>query len=224
MVQKIWASSCWKRRTRVRPVRAPDSSFLCRTPKSAMRRGNSLQERGRWSNIRLEPNRDSVKNAQITSANFNLTMALQLQYYHERQSIFDLSDIRHFDKHVFASSISISAQSPEGLPMWIAQRLEELKEIKDLNTKSCILALYTAMQHPAEKRNGSFNDWKHGNSISALQVKLNWMTNCSSTEIWSFFTKTESNADNKTPVYIKLFMCGNTLLVTSVFPVANFLW
>lgn len=42
--------------------------------------------------------------------------------------------------------------------MWIAQRLEELKEIKDLNTKSCILALYTAMQYPAEKRNGSFNN------------------------------------------------------------------
>lgn len=47
MEQKMCASSCWKRRTRVRPVKAPDSSFLCRTPKSAMRRGSSLQERGR---------------------------------------------------------------------------------------------------------------------------------------------------------------------------------
>lgn len=47
MEQKMWASSCWKRRTRVRPVRAPDSSLRCRTPKSAMRSGNSLQERGR---------------------------------------------------------------------------------------------------------------------------------------------------------------------------------
>lgn len=57
MEQKIWASSCWKRRTRVRPVRAPDSSFLCSTPKSAIRMGSSLQERGRWSNMRLVPSR-----------------------------------------------------------------------------------------------------------------------------------------------------------------------
>lgn len=54
IAQKICASSCWKRRTRVRPVRAPESSFRCSTPKSARRRGSSLQERGRWSNIRLQ--------------------------------------------------------------------------------------------------------------------------------------------------------------------------
>lgn len=47
------ASSCWKRLTLVRPVRAPDNSLRCNTPKSAKRRGSSLQERGRWSNIRL---------------------------------------------------------------------------------------------------------------------------------------------------------------------------
>ncbi|KAG7270402.1 hypothetical protein CRUP_009123 [Coryphaenoides rupestris] len=50
---KMWASSCWKRRTRVRPVSAPDSSLRCSTPKSASRSGSSLQERGRWSNIKL---------------------------------------------------------------------------------------------------------------------------------------------------------------------------
>uniref|UniRef100_A0A0E9P633 Uncharacterized protein n=1 Tax=Anguilla anguilla TaxID=7936 RepID=A0A0E9P633_ANGAN len=55
MEQKMWASSCWKRRTRVRPVSVPDSSLRCRTPKSAMRRGSSRQERGRWSNIRQCP-------------------------------------------------------------------------------------------------------------------------------------------------------------------------
>lgn len=52
--QKMWASSCWKRRTRVRPVSVPDSSFLCRTPKSASLRGSSLHERGLWLNIRLQ--------------------------------------------------------------------------------------------------------------------------------------------------------------------------
>ncbi len=36
------------------PVRAPESSFLCSTPKSAILRGSSRHERGRWSNIRLE--------------------------------------------------------------------------------------------------------------------------------------------------------------------------
>lgn len=54
MVQKMCASSCWKRRTLVRPVRVPDSSFLWRTPKSASLRGSSLQERGLWLNIRLQ--------------------------------------------------------------------------------------------------------------------------------------------------------------------------
>lgn len=48
------ASSCWKRRTLVRPVSVPDSSFLWRTPKSASLRGSSLQERGLWPNIRLQ--------------------------------------------------------------------------------------------------------------------------------------------------------------------------
>lgn len=50
----MWASSCWKRRTRVRPLSVPDSSFLCRTPKSASLRGSSLHERGLWLNIKLQ--------------------------------------------------------------------------------------------------------------------------------------------------------------------------
>lgn len=53
ITQKMWASSCWKRRTRVRPVRVPDSSFLCRTPKSASLKGSSRHERGLWLNIKL---------------------------------------------------------------------------------------------------------------------------------------------------------------------------
>ena len=52
-VQKMWASSCWKRRTLVNPVRAPDNSLRWSTPKSAIRSGSSRQERGRWSNITL---------------------------------------------------------------------------------------------------------------------------------------------------------------------------
>lgn len=39
--QKMCASSCWNRRTRVRPERAPENSLRCSTPKSAHRRGNS---------------------------------------------------------------------------------------------------------------------------------------------------------------------------------------
>lgn len=50
----MWASSCWNRRTLVSPVRAPDSSFRCRTPKSANRNGSSRHDLGRWSNIRLK--------------------------------------------------------------------------------------------------------------------------------------------------------------------------
>lgn len=65
IVQKMWASSCWKRRTLVRPVSVPDSSFLWRTPKSASLRGSSLQERGLWLNIRLQ---DKQK-AEITATN-----------------------------------------------------------------------------------------------------------------------------------------------------------
>jgi hypothetical protein len=54
MVQNIWASSCWKRLTLVRPLNVPDSSLRWRTPKSAIRSGSSRHERGRWSNIRLK--------------------------------------------------------------------------------------------------------------------------------------------------------------------------
>ncbi len=53
-VQKICASSCWNLLTRVRPERAPEISFLCSTPKSAILKGSSLQDRGRWSNIKLK--------------------------------------------------------------------------------------------------------------------------------------------------------------------------
>lgn len=53
-VQKMWASSCWKRLTRVKPLKVPESSFRWRTPKSASLRGNSLQDRGRWANIKLK--------------------------------------------------------------------------------------------------------------------------------------------------------------------------
>lgn len=55
-VQKMCASSCWNRRTRVRPLSAPDASFRCRTPKSAMRRGSSRHERSRDANMRLKHN------------------------------------------------------------------------------------------------------------------------------------------------------------------------
>eukprot|EP00976_Prorocentrum_cordatum_P093488 1189386-Prorocentrum_minimum.AAC.1 len=45
------ASSCWKRRTRVSPCRAPEASLRCSTPKSARRRGSSRNERLRMANI-----------------------------------------------------------------------------------------------------------------------------------------------------------------------------
>lgn len=51
--QNIWASSCWNLRTLVNPESAPDNSFLCNTPKSANRRGNSRHDRGLTSNIKL---------------------------------------------------------------------------------------------------------------------------------------------------------------------------
>lgn len=60
IVQKMWASSCWKRLTRVKPLRVPESSFRWRTPKSASLRGNSLQDRGRWANIKLERTRKNI--------------------------------------------------------------------------------------------------------------------------------------------------------------------
>jgi len=54
-LQKMWASSCWNRLTRVNPVKAPLYSFLCSTPKSASLRGSSLQDRARWPNITQWP-------------------------------------------------------------------------------------------------------------------------------------------------------------------------
>lgn len=62
--QKMCASSCWKRLTLVRPVRAPDSSFLCSTPKSAIRRGSSLHDLGRWSKMRLQKIKQGMKSGQ----------------------------------------------------------------------------------------------------------------------------------------------------------------
>ena len=43
-LQKIWASSCWNLLTLVKPVNAPEISFLCKTPKSAILIGNSLYD------------------------------------------------------------------------------------------------------------------------------------------------------------------------------------
>ena len=43
-LQKTCASSCWKRRTRVRPAKAPLYSLRCNTPKSASRNGSSLYD------------------------------------------------------------------------------------------------------------------------------------------------------------------------------------
>lgn len=60
IVQKMWASSCWKRRTLVSPVSVPDNSFLCRTPKSASLSGSSRHERGLWLNIRLQENQIKI--------------------------------------------------------------------------------------------------------------------------------------------------------------------
>jgi hypothetical protein len=54
-LQKTWASSCWKRRTRVRPASAPLNSLRCSTPKSASRSGSSRYERARCPNIRQCP-------------------------------------------------------------------------------------------------------------------------------------------------------------------------
>lgn len=51
--QKMCASSCWKRLTRVSPVREPGGSLRCSTPKSARRSGSSRHDRGRWANMRL---------------------------------------------------------------------------------------------------------------------------------------------------------------------------
>ena len=61
--QKMWASSCWNLRTRVSPLRAPESSFLCNTPKSAILSGNSRHERWRWSNIKLKKQNTGMKNS-----------------------------------------------------------------------------------------------------------------------------------------------------------------
>jgi hypothetical protein len=47
-LQKMCASSCTKRRTRVRPDSAPLYSLRCSTPKSASRSGSSLAVTGQW--------------------------------------------------------------------------------------------------------------------------------------------------------------------------------
>lgn len=58
-VQNMCASSWQNLRTRVRPPRAPESSLRCSAPKSAHRRGSSLHERTRCSNIRLNTTKES---------------------------------------------------------------------------------------------------------------------------------------------------------------------
>lgn len=77
MVQKMCASSCWKRRTLVRPVSVPDSSFLWRTPKSASLRGSSLQERGLWLNIRLQDNQRAGIRRTVTHITYCVLSDLQ---------------------------------------------------------------------------------------------------------------------------------------------------
>lgn len=80
-MQKMWASSCWKRLTRVKPLKVPDSSFLWRTPKSANRTGISLQDRGRCANIRLDKTWDQTGFTWWRENWSSNTMKLSLKMY-----------------------------------------------------------------------------------------------------------------------------------------------
>jgi hypothetical protein len=53
--QKIWASSYWNLLTLVNPDKAPEISFLCSTPKSAILKGSSLYDLIVESNIKQCP-------------------------------------------------------------------------------------------------------------------------------------------------------------------------
>lgn len=79
-VQKMWASSCWNRRTRVSPDRAPESSLRWRTPKSAIRRGSSRQERGRCPYSKLTVTSELDNPLPINTALSNNTMSLRTPY------------------------------------------------------------------------------------------------------------------------------------------------
>ena len=68
------ASSCWKRRTRVRPERAPENSLRCSTPKSAMRSGSSRCERVRMSNMTQWPGQFIGFIANLDSSTSKLNM------------------------------------------------------------------------------------------------------------------------------------------------------
>lgn len=171
MVQKIWASSCWKRRTRVRPVRAPDSSFLCKTPKSAMRRGSSLHERGRWSNIRLLPNKAKCekkphKKQLLTSWWFYNTRKWFCCFKYYCENLNSTSDLTNFQLTKCLCKLNLDSSVICREAVW-----NKKNEIKDLNTESCSLALCAAMQHSALKWTGPFNIWKDGKCISPLQVE-----------------------------------------------------
>lgn len=74
IVQKMWASSCSKRRTLVSPVSVPDSSFLWRTPKSASLKGSSLHERGLWLYIRLRDNQRALIQMTVTHFKYCTTL------------------------------------------------------------------------------------------------------------------------------------------------------
>ena len=80
-VQKMCASSCWKRRTRVRPDRAPEISLRCRTPKSAILRGSSLHERGRCENMRQWPGQfiGFRANSSFSTSNWNMCSCAVVQ-------------------------------------------------------------------------------------------------------------------------------------------------
>lgn len=85
MVQKMCASSCWKRRTLVNPVSVPDSSFLWRTPKSASLRGSSRHERGLWPNIKLK---DSQREAHQNTATCINTVRGSIHCINHWETIF----------------------------------------------------------------------------------------------------------------------------------------
>lgn len=54
-----------------------------------------------------------------------LKFTRMFQYYYERRSIFDLTDIQHFDKMCLQARFPFQWDPWRGLPMWIAQRLEQ---------------------------------------------------------------------------------------------------
>jgi hypothetical protein len=159
-LQKTCASSCWKRRTRVSPWRAPLYSLRCSTPKSASRSGSSRYDRVRLPNIRQCPAPTHAAASQPAMSIFCGASLCIFQTHQQLQAI----------------ATSTNAHLASGNIRHIPVRLCNLN-LQLLHTRQDSYADNLRTTYPIEDSNR--RGWFEAADITALLPRVNTAVQCS---------------------------------------------